>query len=352
MPHLFRAPITTIGALLVVASLVACGSGGSVTSAPQVAPSASAAAASQTVTTSTTTTTAIPGITSAGITTTAILPAGNTAATVTESVTTKPPGRLPALDLTRAAAQRGRAALSGADLAILYVGFVSSPSVTLNGTPSLTFTFPVPAGQSYYLATYESSGWVYPTAGPGSISGSNVTFASTSAATTLSSTPLYIALYSVATGASASPSAAPSASPSPSASLSPSPSPSPSPTLAPVAAPTTLTFSANAPSTQTFTVTEAGDTAAYTVAIVCSAASPAPGASPAPSPAPSGNFVAVLGSTTAASTGGVGTFAVTSGSELGTCQITVTDFKGAMASVTVNVDETGINAYSTHRRAH
>jgi len=60
----------------------------------------------------------------------------------------------------------------------------------------------------------------------------------------------------------------------------------------------------------------------------------------------------VLGSTTAASTGGVGTFAVTSGSELGTCQITVTDINNGTASVTVNVDETGINAYSTHRRAH
>jgi hypothetical protein len=215
--------------------------------------------------------------------------------------------------------------------AILYVEFVTSTSVTLNGTPGISITLPsITAGASYYLADYSATaGWQAPVAGPGTTSGNTVSFASNATATLqLSATvPLEIALYSV-TG-----SATPTPTPSPSG--SPSPSPSPTPTLAPtpVASPALLTFDAGTPTSAPFTVSETGDTAAFTAGINCTVApspSPHPTSSasplPTPTPTPSGSgFVAALAATSATPTGGVATFTVNSGSVPGTCTVTVTD---------------------------
>jgi hypothetical protein len=60
--------------------------------------------------------------------------------------------------------------------AILYVEFVTSTSVTLNGTPGISITLPsITAGASYYLADYSATaGWQAPVAGPGTTSGNTV----------------------------------------------------------------------------------------------------------------------------------------------------------------------------------
>ena len=341
-----RLPISRLsvqlGAVLLIAAVAACGSS-SVTSVPQ--PSASSSGAStQSVTTSTTSTTSVPPLTVGGITASAVLPIASAAVPLSELVSTSPPGSTPALSAGRLAQSATRSPLDSAPTVLLYIELTSTASVTLNGTPSFSFTVPsVVAGASYYLGFYGTNngttGWQAPGDGPATVSGTTLTFAasSTGSVTITPTTPAIVALYYT------TPTASPSASPSPAGSA------------APALSPTSLTFDANAPSTQTFTVTESGDTAAYTAGIACVAASPSPVPSPSPSPssAPSPTpspFIAVLGATSATPASGVATFSVTSGSEVGSCTVTVTDANGATALETINVDESLLGVYSTHRK--
>jgi hypothetical protein len=326
----------SLGGLLVIGAMVACGGGG-VNTTPIASPTAS----SQSVTTSTTTSTTIPTAYVAGISASTTLPPTNVIAAITESLSTSSFSGTPALSLARSVVSAARTPQVLTQTAILYVEFVTSTSVTLDGSPGISITLPsITAGATYYLAEYSATaGWQAPVAGPGTISGTTVSFASnTNATLQLSPTvPLEIALYSV-TGTA-----------------TPSPSPSPSPT--PVASPAVLTFDAGTPTSAPFTVSETGDTAAFTAGINCTVApSPSPHPTstasplPTPTPTPTGSgFVATLGATSATPSNGVATFTVNSGSAPGTCTVTVTDTRSATATVTVNVDSASIGIFSSHR---
>jgi len=361
MPRLLSAPIVRIGVLVVVSGLVACGSG-SVSSLSQNMPAGPSSTVSGT--SSTTANTTLPPATTQGITATAQLPPASAAVTVTETVSVGVPSGFPPLDIARGAgvqaarrAQGSRTVLDTID-PLLYMEFTTTSSLTFDGSPGIAITLPsITAGASYYLAEYETSAWVAPVAGPGTISGSTVSFPLvTTGATTISpASPLLLALY-ILTAASPSPaaSASPSASPSPIPSPIPSPSPSPSasPSPVPMVSPAVLTFDAGAPTTAPFTVSEAGETAAYTATITCATPAPSPSPSPgAPSPSPPAYpYVAQLVSTSATPTAGSATFSVMSGNDVGICSIVVTDQNGATVTETVDVDATVLGLYANHRK--
>jgi hypothetical protein len=108
-----------------------------------------------------------------------------------------------------------------------------------------------------------------------------------------------------------------------------------------------LLFDANAPGTQNVVVSEAGDTAAYTAAIVCAETTPPP--SPAPSPAQ--NFVAHLQQASATpNPSGSATFGVEGGADPGTCTMTITDTRGATATVSVAVDAASLTVSGKSRQ--
>jgi hypothetical protein len=294
-------------------------------------------------------------VTVSGIDATLTLPVANVASILTETISTTPPGSVPALSIARAA-QNTRSAQADNISAIVYLQVTDAATVTLSGIPGVRFTLPTStAGLSYELASYDGTAWNDDYEGPFAGSGDTVTVPLGSGTTTISpAAPLELALYVATTGSSPSPGGSPSppsGSPTPSPAASPSPSPavssnpSPNPSAVPLASPGSLVFDASSPSSQTLTVTETGDTAAFNAAIVCSAASPAP------SPAPSADFVAQITPASAAPSGATpATFTVTGGNLLGTCTITITDVNGAIATVPVAVDQTNATISTTHRK--
>ena len=322
--------VLQFAAVLVTAAFAACG-GGSVDYTP-IGP-----AATQSGSTSTTGTTSLPPASSGGVTAAVVLPPASGSASITETVShTGFPGT-PALSSARRAQSDSRTPqAAAAPTAVLYLEFVSSTSVTLNGTPGVTFTLPsITTGQQYFLASYGPSGWTYPVEGPGTVSGSTVSFPiGNGTAVTLSPTaPAIVALYTAG---------------------------------GPGISPALLTFDVNNPSTASFTVTEPGDTAAFTAAIACVTPSPSPTPSglvagvarlpetvqPTPSPSPTASpFVAQLGATSATPVNGSATFAVTSGNELGTCSVTVTDSQSFTVVGGVAVDASNLSVDSINRTA-
>jgi hypothetical protein len=319
---LSRAHVWHVVAALVVATLAACGTS---TAPPQnlPAPTASPASNTTTATLSTSGATVFSTVTTSGISANSTLPAGSVAAAITETIATSPFDGDTALASGRLAAAAKRAA-AGANLsATAYLQFSANETVTLTGSPTVAFTLPsIIAGDSYYLAAYESGAWVAPVAGPGTVSGDTVTFTGGSAGTTTiaPTAPLEVAIYATATTA-------------------PTPTPTPTPVPTPVASPTSLLFDAGNPTAQTFTVSETGDTANYTGAISCSTA-------------PSGaNFVAELSATTATPNGtGTATFTVQGGNEVGTCTVTVTDAYNATATIAVTVDASTVTVSGKSRQ--
>jgi hypothetical protein len=318
-------------ALLLGATLAACGN---TTAPPQNLPAptpSSGASNTTTATLSSTAPTTFSTITASGISDSATLPAASTNATVTETIATSPFGSDAALSAKRAAPAAQRQIADAALSATAYVQFSANQTVTVTGTTTITFTLPsITAGDAYYLAVYQNGAWIAPAAGPGTVSGNTVTFSGNNGTSTISpAAPLELALYATA-----------AAPPTPTPTATPTPTPTPVPT--PVASPNSLLFDAGNPTTQTFTVSEAGDLANYTGAINCSTA-------------PSGaNFVAELTSATATpvQTGsGAATFTVQGGNEVGTCTVTVTDANSATATVAVTVDSSTITV-SGHARGH
>lgn len=207
--------------------------------------------------------------------------------------------------------------------------------MTIDGTPGVSFTLPsIAAGTSYFLASYGPGGWTYPAEGPGTVSGTTVSFPISVGGNTIAispTSPVEVALYAL-TG--------------------------------PALTPTTLTFSAGSPTSAPFTVTEPGATAAFTAAISCAAASPSPTPSPESSDGPVSEvrpqtvatatptpFVAQLGATSETPTGGVASFTVISGSQPGACSVVVTDAQSASSTETVDVDQTSLGIYSVDRNA-
>jgi hypothetical protein len=328
-----------LGGMLLIAALAAC-SGGSVATTPVPSPTTTPSS-SQTVTTSTTSTTNVPATVAGGVSTVAVLPTTNNGASITESATVTPPGSIPVLNKARAAAAGLRTVQADVPSPILYLQFTTSTTTTLTGTPALTFTLPITAGVSYYLASYTSAGgWAFPVAGPGTVSSGSVTFAATTNSITISAAaPLTIALYSV-------------------------------PTAAPLTVtPTVVTFDATAPqpSATTLAVSQAGATA-FTAAINCYVPTPAPTSTasqppatptpypyptitPSPNPSPTAVFIATLASTSATATSGAATFTVNGGNTVGQCIVTVTGASSQTATATINVDEASVGIFSTRRSA-
>ncbi len=315
-------PGLRLGAILLTAAVAACGGGG-VDTTPLAAPS------SQSVTLSTTSNTTVPPAGAGGVTAAVVLPPASVAASITESVSVHTFGSTPVLSSSRAAGQSAsRSPLAAtAPFPVLYVQLLTSETVTLNGTPGISFTLPsIPAGTTYFLAQYNGTNWVYPEGSAGTVSGTTVSFpVSTSGSLTFTAAaPVEVALYAI-TG--------------------------------PALTPATLTLDAGNPTSAPFTVAEPGDTAAFTAAITCAAATPpatpSPSASPVPTATPTAGaaYVAQLAATSATPVNGVATFTVDSGSMPGACSVIVTDAQSASSTETVNVDASAIGIYSTNRAA-
>jgi hypothetical protein len=121
--------------------------------------------------------------------------------------------------------------------------------LTITGLPSTSITFTTAPTGAVYLAYYNGTAWAT-IAGPGTLSGTTVTFGNTTFANPLTiatGASLFLAVYTGGVlvpatptpgpSASASSSASPGASSSPSASPTPTHSPSPTPSISPSASP-------------------------------------------------------------------------------------------------------------------
>jgi hypothetical protein len=311
----------TLGVGLVLAALLAA-CGGTTT------PPRNQAGLSDTTSASTSTTgsVALATIGISGVSSSATFPATTPAVTITETISTTPPGGATALNSARAAQALRQTAAAPSYTAIVYVEFSANGTATIDGQPGISFTLPsITAGDSYYLAAYQDGVWDAPAAGPASVSGTTVSlpFGNSGTLTITPSTPIIIALYATTT---------------------PTPTPTPTPVPTPVVSPASLVFDAYAPGTQNVVVSEAGDTAAFTAAIVCTESTPVP------NPAPAQNYVAQLAQTSVTPTAGSATFGVEGGGDPGTCTVTITDVHAATATVSVAVDAATLSVSGKSRQ--
>lgn len=165
------------------------------------------------------------------------------------------PAGLPALQSAARRVSIVRPMASAPISVIAYLGILFSQDLVLSHAPAFTFSLPsadVPAGTAYYLALFNPNqptlGWQVGFEGPGTVSGTSVTFTSQSTNLYFQAwTWYYLGLYA-----------------SPLSAATPSPAPSVAPTLAPTAAPSSLPTSLPPPTPSP---------------------SPAPGTSPTPAPA-------------------------------------------------------------------
>jgi subtilisin family serine protease len=115
---------------------------------------------------------------------------------------------------------------SATNTPMLYFSFTSNLTVTGSATPGFSVTVPVIGTGPYYIAAFIGGQW-QTVLGPGTISGSTITFAAGSGAFQLAAnTPLYLALY---TGGVI-------ATPTPAATSTPSATPTVQPTVQPASA--------------------------------------------------------------------------------------------------------------------
>jgi hypothetical protein len=148
-------------------------------------------------------------------------------------------------------------------VAYLYILF--NQDVMLSQAPSFTFAVPsndVVPGAKYFLALYNqntpSLGWQLGFEGPGTVSGSTVSFSGGSSSMYFQAwTAYYLGLYAAPANATA-PTPAPSATPTQAPTVAPSalptgmPTPTPQPTVEPGASPTPVPAFELLPSTLTF----------------------------------------------------------------------------------------------------
>src|SRR5476649_216524 len=153
-----------LGALLLTVAMVACGGQG--VNAPSIT-------SAQTVMSSTTGSTTMPLASVSGFSALTVLPPTNVAANITEVLSTSTFSGTPALGAARSAQSAVRVPQALTQTDFLYIEFVSSTSVTLNGTPAMSITLPsIATGATYFLAEYNATGgWQAPVAGPGTVSG-------------------------------------------------------------------------------------------------------------------------------------------------------------------------------------
>ena len=168
--------------------------------------------------------------TAAGVTGSVTLPVTSVppGTAITTTVSSSPPPGLPPLSFARQPASVGRVALAGNYTVIFYVCYTSSNSITGNGDPVFIETIPSgypTTGVDYYYAIAQNGAWAFGYAGPGTITGQQVTLTGSYPITLNANTQQCFAFYE-------QPSSAPTPTPPP----SPSPVPSPSPTASPTGA--------------------------------------------------------------------------------------------------------------------
>lgn len=267
----------------------------------------------------------------------AVIPAGTQ---ITESLAApnQPPAGLPTLSFMRAGESATRQTLSATNHTVIaYLGLYFSNAVTLPSAPLMTFAVPqntIVSGANYYLALYDplrpQLGWQDGFEGPGTVSGSSVSFGGTGVAnpfTYAGFSYYWFALYAASASAAAptpapvvtplpSP-AAPSSTPTPTATATPVPTPTPTPV------PTPVPQFAVAPST--ISLTAAGQTATFAASGV------------APFTISGGDAHVA----TVSPSSGNGTFTATAVAA-GQTTFTVTDAMNRTATVTVTVTTTTI----------
>jgi hypothetical protein len=201
----------------------------------------------------------------------------------------------------RRSASRRDALPSGASV-LLYETLTSPVTITFSATPELDLTLPPTvstSGVQFFIAAYDpaSEQWQEPAAGPATVSGQNLTFASESVPFTMQANVTYtIALYSA-------PAVQPTATPPSSSTITLSPS--------------SLSLAVN--QIGTFTASEASYTGAFTAVVgsgTCEVWAPNGSYVNGVPSAPDGAFDVDLADTTP-------------------CSITVSDVNGNTASITV-----------------
>ena len=255
---------------------------------------------------------------------------------IATQLTNTAPAGLPGLTtLVRTHYSSGSAQGGAAISVIAYLNVLFNEDVLLSQAPSFKFSLSssyVFPGASYYLAMYNPNlpalGWQLGFEGPGTVTGSTVTFTGGSSSIYFQAwTSYYLGLYAVPASAatptpapSATPTMAPTVAPSalptgmPTPTPTPSPAPNPTPTPGFELVPSTLTFNGTG-LTQTFSAIDFGYSGAYTATSSDSKIA----------------TVSVSGST----------FTVTSAGA-GTATITVSESNGKTATCTVIVTTTTI----------
>lgn len=243
---------TAAAALLCAGASAACGGGGSsvggitppggVTTTPASTPTPTPTPTPPSTTQSTGTAPITSAATSApipsagGYSGTLQFPSSNASGTVTLSLTTStvaPPDLAP---LARKNGDR-RATLPTGSAALLYESLTSPVTITFSATPQIDVTLPAAvstAGVQFFIAVYDPAvkAWQEPVAGPATVSGQNITFASASTAFTLQAGMTYtLALYESPT-VQTTPTPTPAATPTPTA----------TPSYSLTAAPASLSF--------------------------------------------------------------------------------------------------------------
>jgi hypothetical protein len=163
-----------------------------------------------------------------------------------------PPGGLPTLQSVLRRSAATTAATSGPTISVIaYLFVMFNQDVVLSQAPSFSFALPaadVLPGATYYLSLYNpntpSLGWQLGFEGPGTVSGSKLSFTGGSNSLYFQAwTAYYLGLYAVPAGV-ATPTPAPSVAPTQAPTVAPSalptgmPTPTPAPTPVPGTSPT------------------------------------------------------------------------------------------------------------------
>jgi subtilisin family serine protease len=142
-------------------------------------------------------------------------------------------------------ARRLPKAIGGTLTPYVYVALTPAATLTFPSWPAFSFTFSgtisLPAGSSLYVGVYSAAnpgaGWST-LAGPGTVSGSTVTFAATPGPVTFTTGVQYVFVLFSTAQVLVIPSPTPAPSPTPTRTASPSPSPTATATASPTAPPT------------------------------------------------------------------------------------------------------------------
>jgi virginiamycin B lyase len=201
--------------------------GGGATPAPSPTPVPLPASAATSIPVGPSATSASLGPVLGGYSDTITVPAASGAAALAVTLSATQPGGTPAVQTVKRRAQ----SIGGSSVApVAFVTMTSSATVTLGAAPAFSFTLPAGSaslGQICYVALYDPTaspqpGWTA-FEGPGTVSGSTITFTAPSAGVQLTAGVTYdLVLFTVT-----------SALPSPTPTATPSPTPTPVATLPP-----------------------------------------------------------------------------------------------------------------------